>query len=285
MSAANRTARDLGPDDLVWDHFSRPREDDVVGRIHAASKAGFAAIGLFFSEWAAHRDDPAWVDAVDAALDETGIVIANIEALRGWASPDHATETCLAHEAIVWEMADRFTCRYLQVIGDYTGTVAEAGEGFGALCDRGADHGMLVGLEAVPSMTNIGTLTLATEIVERAGRDNGGICFDSWHLTRSTNDLDDIAIVGGDRIFATQFNDGTIAPQMDDYYIDCLSNRVSPGRGEFALVEMVRRLDELGSKAPIGLEVCSTELWELPVDEAARIVADDMRAVLAEARG
>ena len=102
---------------------------------------------------------------VDAALDETGIVIANIEALRGWASPDHATDVCLAHEAIVWEMADRFTCRYLQVIGDYTGTVAEAGVGFGALCDRGADHGMLVGLEAVPSMTNIGTYALASEIV------------------------------------------------------------------------------------------------------------------------
>jgi hypothetical protein len=47
---------------------------------------------------------------------------------------------------------------------------------------------------------------------------------------------------------------------------------------------MVRILDDLGSTAPLGLEVCSSTLWAAPVDEAARVSADGMRAVVATAR-
>ncbi len=46
-ASAGRSPRELGPSDLVWDHFSRPRTDDVVGRIHAAAGAGYQAIGLY----------------------------------------------------------------------------------------------------------------------------------------------------------------------------------------------------------------------------------------------
>jgi sugar phosphate isomerase/epimerase len=279
-----RRARELGPTDLVWDHFSRPRHDDVPARIHAAARAGYAAVGLYIGAWARMRADPAEVAAVDEALDVTGLVIANIEVVRGWASPDRAEESCLEQEALAYEMADRFACRYLQAIGSYTGTLAEAAVGFAALCDRAADHGLLVGLEWVPSMTNIETASTAAEIVALAGRANGGLCVDSWHLTRSTNDLGDIRRLPGDRVFATQLNDGPIAADHPDYLHDCLTNRVPPGDGQFALVDLVRALDEIGSTAPIGLEVCSATLWEAPVDVAAQVAADGMRRVLAQAR-
>jgi len=41
---------------------------------------------------------------------------------------------------------------------------------------------------------------------------------------------------------------------------------------------------DMGVDAPISLEVCSAELWEMPVDDAARLAAEGMRAVLAEVR-
>lgn len=283
------TAADLGPDDLVWDHFSRPRHDDVVARIEAAAAAGYAAIGLYLGAWAGLREDPAAVAAIDEALERTGLVIANIEVVRGWASPDRADSSCTEQEALAYEMADRFGCRYLQAIGDHTGSVAEAAVGFAGLCDRAADHGLAVGIEWVPAMTNIETAARAAEIVLAADRPNGGLCVDSWHLTRSTNDVDDIRNIPGDRVFAVQLNDGPVAAPHDgsgaDYLADCLSNRVPPGDGEFALVDIVRALDEIGSTAPIGLEVCSTELYEAPVAEAAARSASAMRRVLADARG
>lgn len=278
-----RTARDLGPSDLVWDHFSRPRVDDTVTKAHAAAAAGYAAIGLYLGAWAALREQPAELDRVDEALDATGLVVANIETLRGWAVPDD-DEACRRQEALAYDMAAHWGCRYVQVIGDANGPLDRAAEGFGALCDRAADHGLLVGLEWVPSMTNIADAATAVRIVTDADRANGGFCVDSWHFTRSTNNLDDLRTLPGERVFATQWNDGTIAPQHPDYLQDCLTNRVPPGEGEFALVEIVRILDAIGSVAPIGVEVCSAELWAGPADHAARVSAEAMRRVLALAR-
>ncbi|WP_419842723.1 sugar phosphate isomerase/epimerase family protein [Candidatus Poriferisodalis sp.] len=277
-------ARSLGPNDLVWDHFSRPRFDDVPARIRAAADAGFAAVGLYLGAWERLRADAAEVQRIERALAETGLVIANIEVVRGWASPHRADTACTRQEALAYEIADRFGCRYLQAIGSYSGAIAQAAEGFAALCDRAADHGLLVGLEWVPSLTNIPTAAVAREIVSEADHPSGGYCFDSWHLTRSTNDLDDLRCLNGSKIFATQFNDGPVAPAHPDYLHDCLTNRVPPGHGEFALVEMVRVLDELGSTAPIGLEVCSAQLWADDVAFAAQAAADGMRAVLRQAR-
>ena len=280
----NPSAHDLGSDDLVWDHFSRPRFDDVPARIRAAADAGFAAVGLYLGAWERFRTDAAALERIEHTLDETGLVIANIEVVRGWASPNCADAACAGQEALAYEMADRFGCRYLQAIGSYTGSIAEAAEGFGSLCDRAAAHGLLVGLEWVPSLTNIASAAVADAIVSAADRPNGGFCFDAWHLTRSTNNLDDLRRLDGSRIFATQFNDGTIVAQHPDYLADCLTNRVPPGEGEFALEEMVRILDDLGSTAPIGLEVCSAQLWEGPVAAAAQLAADGMRSVLSQAR-
>ena len=78
-------------------------------------------------------------------------------------------------------------------------------------------------------------------------------------------------------------DDGPRRPQLDDYKQDCLANRVPPGEGEFDCVAFVRLLTEIGVQSPISLEVCSTELWAAPGDEAAARAADAMRAVLAEA--
>ena len=278
-----RTARDLGPNDLVWDHFSRPRGEAVLPRVHAAAAAGCAAIGVFLGAWAVLRDDPDELERVDAALAETGLVVANIETLRGWAVPGE-DEALLQQEALAYEMAAHWGCRYVQVIGDANGPLDGAAAGFAAMCDRAAEHGLLVGLEWVPSMTNVGDATTALQIVTDADRDNGGFCVDSWHFTRSTNDLDDLRRLPGERVFATQWNDGTIIPQLPDYLEDCLTNRMPPGDGEFALVEIVHILDSIGSTAPIGIEVCSSELWAAPIEHAAKVSADGMRRVLAETR-
>jgi sugar phosphate isomerase/epimerase len=255
-----------------------------VAKVRAAAAAGYAAIGLYLGMWAKLREDPPELERVDAALADTGLVVANIETLRGWAVPAE-DEALRQQESLAYEMADHWGCRYVQVIGDAAGSLDRAAEGFRALCDRAADHGLLVGLEWVPSMTNIGDAATALRIVSEADRINGGFCVDSWHFTRSTNNLDDLRSLPGDKVFATQWNDGTVAPQHPDYLEDCLTNRVPPGNGEFALVDIARILDAIGSTAPIGLEVCSTALWAAPVEEAAQTSFDAMQRVLTVARG
>ena len=129
-------------------------------------------------------------------------------------------------------------------------------------------------------MTNIGTLGLAHEIVDRANRTNGGLCFDSWHLTRSTNNVDDLLQIPGELILSTQWNDGPLQKVFDDYYTDTLSTRVPPGDGEFSLLEMISAFRASGSPAPIGLEVPSQALWKLPITEAAEASINGMKSLL-----
>ena len=202
---------------------------------------------------------------------------------RGWSSPPGvASAECLALEDLAYEMADELGCRYLQAVGPYEGTVDQAVEGFGALCDRAARHGLLVGIEFLP-FTNIRTAADAKAIIDAADRPNGGCCVDIWHHKRGADDESQIRALTAERILNVQMDDGSLVPAIDDYREDCLTFRVPPGEGDFDCVGFVRLLADIGVTAPISVEVCSAELWAAPAEEAARRAADGMRAVLAEA--
>ena len=277
------SAHDLVWPDLVWSHFSRPRFGDFDGRVAAAAAAGFAGIGLFALEYERLRDEEGRsAKDIGRVLDDHGLVLGEIETVHGWASEGDAFEECARREALAYELADEIGCRYLQAIGPYDGTTSEAADRFGALCDRAQEHGLLVGIEWLP-YTNIATATDAAHIVESADRPNGGYCADIWHHKRGANDESLIRALDGERVFAVQMDDGPMRPQFDDYKQDCMAHRVPPGEGEFDCVGFVQLLGEIGVRAPISLEVCSTELWAAPAAEAAARAADAMRAVLVEA--
>ena len=163
-----KDAKKLGPDDFVWDFFCRSPKDSMTARVKAASAVGFSAVGMHLGAWVQLTKNPDNIDELEHALDECNMALANIETLRGWASPSSPSEKCLMQESMVWEITKRFQCRYVQVIGDYTGSIEEAAQGFGSLCDRASEYGLLVGLEPVPEMTNIDSLSVGVEIIERA---------------------------------------------------------------------------------------------------------------------
>jgi sugar phosphate isomerase/epimerase len=268
----------------VWDHFSRPRFGDFDERVAAAAEAGFAGIGLYVGEYVRLRDEEGRATRdIRAQLDDHGLVLADIEVVRGWCDDDGGpSQEGRGLEALAYEMADGIGARYLQAVGPYRGTVDEAAAAFGALCDRAAEHGLLVGIEWLP-FTNIATAADAQAIVEGSGRTNAGYCADIWHHRRGTNDDAMLRRLDPERIFAIQMNDGPVQPNLDDYKDDCMRFRVPPGEGELDPVGFVRLLAGMGVSSPISLEVCSTELWAAPASVAAQRAADGMRLVLAAA--
>jgi sugar phosphate isomerase/epimerase len=284
MAAPLRLARELAWPDLVWSHFSRPRFGQFDERVAAAAAAGFAGIGLYVHEYARLRTEEGRSTAdIAAVLDRHGIVLADAEVARGWWATEGAEhDACRQIETLAYEMADAFGVRYVQAIGSYECSFDQAVEGFAGLCDRAAEHGLLVGIEWLP-YTNIANAAGAAAIVEAAGRSNGGYCVDIWHHTRGGDDLAALKALAAERVFAIQMNDGTLVPaDPDDYKADCLANRMPPGEGEFDSIGFLRTLAEMGVTAPFSLEVCSTSLWNGPIDVAARAAADGMRRVLAQ---
>lgn len=267
---------------LVLSHHS-VRHASLRERVEAASRAGFDGIGLNLASYRAWRDAGHDDSELHELLDAHGQRLLELEALAGWAGPAHRRERAAADEALAHHLADTFGPRYLQTIGPFDGTLDDAARAFAGLCDRAAAHGLTVGLEFLP-FTNIADVATAAAIVQRAGRDNGGLCVDAWHFFRGTPDWHALESVPGELVADVQLNDGPLHPEHDDYLHDCLTNRRVPGDGEFDLVRFVRTLDTIGCRAPLSVEVISAALDELPPVQAATRMAEATRRTLARAR-
>jgi len=282
MSA--RDPRSLGPDDLVLCHFSLDRQHPLEDRIEAAAAAGLAGISVYLREYARLAAAGLDADRLAAMLEAHDLCLAELEVVRVWpASPEEAAREA-ASEQLAWELADRFGCRYLQAIGPTPGEPEATVAGFAELCDRAAEHGMVVGLEFLP-FTDIVTAADALAIVEAADRPNGGVCVDIWHHTRGANDLDLIRAIPAGRVTGIQMSDGPLTQELDSYYEDCLRRRVPPGEGEMDVVGFVAALLGAGVTVPWGLEVCQEAVWGQPAAQHVRRSADGMRSALTAARG
>jgi sugar phosphate isomerase/epimerase len=277
---------DLGPDDLILSHFSLGRHTPFPDRVAAAAGAGFAALSLYVGDYARLRDE-GWSDAaLRAVLDDHGVRVVELEALRGWSSTGAAGSAYLESERLVFAMADALgPAHHVQAIGPYEGSMEAAAAGFAALCDRAAQHGLGVALEFLPEMSNIPDAGAALELVELAGRPNGGLCVDVWHHYRGTADDELLRAVPADRVLSVQFNDGPRQRVLRDYRADCTTHRLPPGDGDFDLLRFLGVLAQIGVRLPLSVEVISADLQQrLPLDDLARLLAARTRAVVAAAR-
>lgn len=269
--------RRLAPEELILSHFTLAPMHPIEERIELAARNGFAGIGLFVGHYA-ELEKQGWApERLAELLVEHGVCLAEIEVVSGLGADGPGGERAARLEEVAWRMADAFGCRYLQVIGP-AGDVREGARAFGSLCDRAADHGLVVGLEFLP-FTDVISVHDARRIVEEADRPNGGICVDVWHHERGARDLDAIAALPGEMITGVQFNDGSRTPIESDYYRDCLAHRVAPGAGEFELAGFVSALRATGTKVPWSIEVPSAAGWTNAADHVSSCM-NGMRSVL-----
>jgi sugar phosphate isomerase/epimerase len=269
-------ARALTRSDWILSHFSL-RGTGFDERLDAAADAGFAAVGMLIPEYQKlRRQGRSDADLLEA-LASRGLVLAEIEALLGWAASGDALAMSREHLDVACHMAEVFGARHLQAIGPFEGTVDDAARAFARVCDRAAEVGLLVAIEFLP-FNNIDHAGVALDIANRAGRRNGGLCVDVWHHFRGARDEALLRAIPSERIVSIQLNDGTLEPQDSDYIRDCMENRKPMGEGEFDLPTFLGILDETGTDVPWSLEVISTELQKLDAAAAARRIANGVRA-------
>lgn len=263
--------------EIVLSHFSLARYHPIDDRIRLAAAHGFDGIGMYIGHYAQLERSGDAPGRLGELLDQHGVRLREIEVISGLGihgpgGSGPGGGEAAEREAVAFRMADAFGCRYMQVIGPAGDDIAAAGRAFGSLCDRAADHSLVVGLEFLP-FTDVVDVHDARRIVEAAGRPNGGICVDVWHHERGARDLDAIAALPGELITGIQINDGTVVAENPDYYTDCLANRRPPGDGEFDLAGFLTAVRGTGTTAPLSFEVCSTWGWANPDAHVERIGA------------
>ncbi len=279
----------LGPGDLVLCSGTLPRATPFRLRLEAAHAAGYAGVSLWGRDYAAARAEGYGDGDIVAMLADYGLAVAELDPAWWW-TPGAAAFT------IPPEMDPidvfRFDERELFRIGELVGArslnaadvlggswgVEEAAAAFAALCDRAADHGLLVHLEWL-AWSQIPDFVTAWEVVRLADRPNGGLNVDTWHCARAGTTVQDLRSVPGERVLAIQLDDGPAEAEVD-LVEATLHRRRLPGAGDFDLAGYLGALGDVGAVAPIGVEVFSDELHALGPTEAAQRAAVATRTVL-----
>jgi sugar phosphate isomerase/epimerase len=274
--------------ELICSHFTLGAETPFDERVAAASAAGFDAIGLLFAAYQAELALGRTPAELRRVADDHGVRVAEIEFVYGWTggpvtdAPLVPDVSAADIEAVVHEMADTFGSRHVNV-GDIgmSGPMLprdEVAERFAGICDRAAAHGLLVAYEFLP-WTETPTAEATLPIIEAAGRPNGGLLVDTWHLFRGGGSLASLAALPPERITAIQIDDA--GPPEGEMWEDTTLRRRLPGDGELDLVGFLRTLREMGVDAPIGIEVMSDDLDRLTAEERAVAVHRSVQELLA----
>jgi sugar phosphate isomerase/epimerase len=260
------------------------RNASLAEKCAAAVAGGFGAITLWPSDVTRAKSEGLDLTDVRRTIADHGLVLLDLDALLSWL-PGEAAPPGFASEAEFYEIADALGARSLNVVQGF-GTsidVDRAAEALAGVCDRAADHGLLVTLEYLP-WSGIPDVATALAIVERSGRANAKLLFDTWHTFRGPTDEAQLEKLPAALIGSVQINDAPTEP-APDVIAETLSGRLLPGEGAIPLVRWLRWLDAIGASAPIGVEVFSSALDALPPVEVGRRCGETARAVIAAARG
>jgi sugar phosphate isomerase/epimerase len=248
---------------------------DLGQRFAAVAAAGFDELTLSSRRLSAWTESGHDLGELADLIEACGVRVSALEVLIPLlAEPD-------PQEAALFAQARALGVNRVQVIGPFEGAARQAAPRFAGLCDRAAGDGLAVVLEFLP-WTNVPDAATAREIVEQAGRDNGGICLDVWHLYRSGADPGGLAQIWP-FVTTVQLNDGPVAAEGDDLERECRTRRLIPGDGDFDLVALLKAVKSHRPQAYLEIEIPSDQLRALPSAVAAARIAEGTNRTLAAA--
>jgi sugar phosphate isomerase/epimerase len=118
----------------------------------------------------------------------------------------------------------------------------------------------------MPFDVNINTLDDALALVTDAGRANGGLAIDTWHMSKLGIPPDEIKRLPLEYLAWVELSDGQFQ-NMEDEIDEVINHRHLPGEGEFDIPGYVDAVRAAGYAQPWGVEVLSAQLRSLPIEQ------------------
>jgi len=258
-------------------------------KVEAAAAGGFRAITLWPHDYRRAREAGLGDAELRRILADHGVAVADLDPLLTWLPSEREAAARsiagAASEEEFYRIADALGARSLNICQGF-GTSVDldaAAEALRGVCERAAAHGLLVTLEFLP-WSGIPDAAAALEIVRRADHPAATVMVDTWHHFRGSCDMAQLRAIPAAKVGSVQINDAPARPGAD-LVQESLEERLLPGEGEMPLLEMLAILDEIGARAPIGVEVFSKALDALPPIEVGRRAGAAARRVLAKLPG
>ena len=152
---------------------------------------------------------------------------------------------------------------------------------FAELCDIAQPYGIRLSLEFIGWAKIINNLRTAWDIVEKAGRENGGILYDTFHHFFGGTPMADLEAVPTRYIFAVHIVDANPMP-LSTLEIS-RKHRVFPGKGVIPIPDILRVLNGKGYNGSIALEIFNEAYWQRPPRELASEGYEVMLRIVSEA--
>lgn len=277
----------LGPDDLVLCSGTLLGHP-LRAKIRAAAEAGYRGITLWPEDVAqAHAEGLSDAD-IRALLADHGQRVLDMDPLLDW-TPDARPKpgealVAITPEARFYEIAEAFGAQSLNVVQGFGAKLDldRAAEDLAGVCDRARDHGLFVTLEFLP-WSGIPNAAVALDLIRRTGRANATVLVDTWHWFRGGADLALLRALPGEAVGSVQLNDAPASAEPN-LMLESMQARLMPGEGAIPIADVVRTLDAIGSRAPLGVEVFHASHTQGDATKIARRAAEATRRVLATAR-
>lgn len=250
---------------------------DVVTTIRAAAAGGFDAVGVWFDpdSWSTERERD-----VTAALDDTGLVALDMEALYVGGADGRSDD----HGEAMIDAALAVGARNVLCVGPGLGPGPFA-QRFAELADRaaagsrGRPEPLRLSVEPTRLFT-LATLADAVEVMRTVARDDVGILVDNLHVDRMGLDPSAVADLEPSWIHYAQVCDAPAAPRgwsPTELRADAVEDRCNLGEGDLDVVGYAAALPD---DTPCNLEILSSALRELEPVARARSVREACRRTL-----
>jgi sugar phosphate isomerase/epimerase len=242
----------------------------LAERAEAAGTAGYRGLGFNLHD-ITHLLKTLGAAQVNAILDDNGLVHRELEVLLDWFVDGERRVASDLERRQLLQAAEGIGARHIKVGADLTGKtwpLDQLVEEFSRLCDQAVEAGTAITIELLPT-SNLADLQTGRIIVEQAGRANGGLLLDIWHMVRGNIGMAAIASLPPGIVNHVELDDGPLLPRSD-YLTDTIYRRVAPGAGEFPCGEFLDAIAATGYHGLYGVEILSDAYRTMPVAQAAK---------------
>lgn len=242
---------------------------DWHDRCAEAAKVGFRGLGLWHAD-VSHQLETRTLEEMSRIFHDAGLRYLEVEFLWEFfvpsGQPARADSDRLRRQ--LFETATAFDAHHIKV-GNIPETPCELDrliEEYAALCDDAAEHtGAKIAYEIIPFDPNVHTLDAGLRLVTEAGRPNGGLAIDTWHMGKLRIAPEEMSRIPPEYLAWVELSDGPVE-YMDDPLDEVINHRRLPGEGEMDIPAYIEALQHVGYRGPWGVEVLSEELRSLPIE-------------------
>jgi sugar phosphate isomerase/epimerase len=248
----------------------------LEAKLRAVREAGFNQIMLNATDIVGH---PGGEAAAVAAVKASGLRVTGFQVLRdfeGLSGRLHAYKVDVAKAML--EMCRALGSRVLLICSSAS---AHATGDFDALVKDLRKLAMLavpldirIAYEALSWGRHVNLYTQAWEMVQAAERANLGLALDSFHILAHDSALDALEEIDPRKVFLVQLSDflWQEVRSAEDRIETARHSRVFPGEGVHSekVIELVRRLDEMGYRGDYSFEVFNDDYRQLPLPVVAQ---------------